>query len=243
MRNYILNPSDFTFSPFHDGRKGIGSSGHLLQATNKKTGAKLLVKHEQASDIPCEFVAGYIEEQLGFYGPKVYLFKPCSQFKYAVGIEFMEGLEKFDPALLSEDQEAELIHQVSLNDLIFNEDKMQMNLWNGHVVFYDFSKSFSAEFLRFPSDYSLASHLDRYSDDLLYMPDTAMRIMKKSPSDAEQIEKIYYTGLLPLLEINRDDLFDILLEILPGNIAGYYDACVGIMVDKTKQELQEKGYL
>ena len=245
MRNYILDPSDFTFEPFHDEREHPGESGHLLLATHKANGMKLVVKHEVPSDIPNEFVAGFVAEHLGFYNPKVYLFKQGKEFKNAVGIEFMEGLQTFDFTNLSPEQQTDLIHQVSLCFLCYQDDRLQMNLWNNHVVSYDYAWSFSMDATTFPN--SLASfhtHLNNYSNHLLFAPDIAAKVMKMNYEEArEEIDRIYYEGLKPIITLDRDGLFDILFDFYPNDISGYYDACVGIMIEKTTKELSKKGYL
>lgn len=247
MRNtYILNPSDFTFIAFHDSRNELGRSGQLLLATGKPGTAsanmKLLVKHEYATDVPNEFVAGYIAGHLGFINPKVYLFRPCNRFQYAVGIEYMDRLEPCNLTELTDAQEVDLIHQVSLNALVCQEDIMQMNLWNGHVVSYDFANCFLLEGRNFPTSLSFMQNLlCNFADHIMFAPDVAMRMMRKT-NGAERISRLYYDGLLPILELDEDYLLDILLDIFPENIAGYYDACVHEIKEQVKAELSEKGY-
>lgn len=245
MRNYILDPSDFTFEPFHDEREHPGESGQLLLATHKANGMKLVVKHEVPSDIPNEFVAGFVAEHLGFYNPKVYLFKPGKEFKYAVGIEFMEGLQRVDTTKLSTEQQVDLIHQLSLCYLCYRDDRLQTRLWNNHLVTIDYAWSFSMDATAFPKRLAMFHlSLNDYSRHLFFIPKAAASVMGINYEDVrEEIDRIYYEGLKPIITLDREGLFDILLYIFPQDIAGYYDACVEIMMEGTELELKEKGYL
>lgn len=256
VEKYILDYVDFTFSPFIDLRGEPGQSGPLLLATHKTTGKKFIVKHTEPADAPNEFVAGYIAEMLGFPNPKVYLFAPgfhsasasssSHAFKYpAVAIEYMDGLEKFEMSDLSPLQAADLIHQTALTFLCFQEDQIQMNMWNGRVISYDYAESFSIEnkHVRIcekageevPVELLMAR--DRYMAHPFFAPDSALRILGWSEDRMAEVERIYYDGLLPLLNIDEDELFDILAQVFPDYLVGYYDACLFYMKEQLRRKL------
>lgn len=252
IRTYILNYRDFTFTPFKDSRKELGFSGQLLIATDRQTGQKLLVKHTEPSDAPNEFVAGYIAEHLGLPNPKVYLFKPDihSPFscKYAVGIEFMEGLQKFEMKDLSPLQAADLIHQTALTFLCFQEDMLQMNMWNGRVVSYDYAESFSIENLHIllcekqiddvPIPVTIAR--EQFKSHPFFAPDAALRTLEWPDDRLDEVSKIYYDSLLPLLTLDQDALWDIMADVFPPYVVGFYDICIGYMKEELSNVLQNK---
>lgn len=254
MRNqarekYFLDYNDFTFSPFSDNRGEPGHSGPLLLAIHKRTGQKYIVKHTEPADAPNEFVAGYIADKLGFPNPKVYLFAPQSSHGShalsSVAIEYMEGLQKFEMEDLSPLQAADLIHQTALTFLCFQEDRTQMNMWNGRVVSYDYAESFSIEnrHIRIcekagedvPVELLMAR--DRYMAHPFFAPDSALRILGWPEDRLSEVEQIYYEGLRPLLDIDEDELFDILIDVFPDYLVGYYDACLFYMKERLKEKL------
>lgn len=259
-KKFILNYRDFTYSPFVDNRGEAGHSGQLLIATGKEhtacAGMKLIVKHTEPADAPNEFVAGYIADKLGLPNPKVYLFKPDihSPFRcrYAVGIEYMEGLQKFEMSTLTLPQATDVILQTALTFLCFQEDMMQMNMWNGRIISYDYAESFSIEnkHIRLcenivdvevddvPAAVIIAR--ERFRVHPFFAPDSALRILGWTEDRLDEVSKIYFDGLLPLLTLDQNALWDVMAEVLPPYVVAYYDICIEYMKQKLSSEIQKR---
>lgn len=233
MRRYILNSANFTYEPFFDSRNELGFSGQLLIATNKKTQKKLLVKHAFISDVMNEFVAAYIAEHLYLGNPKAYLFRPSpsSPFScgYAVGIEFMEGLRSLNYDTITDHQATDFIHQYALNCICAQTDNFQFGIWNNRVVSYDFSECFYVSDLTIKIHYAyirdqFSLSFDSFKSHCLFNPKYALDRLKWGDDKLSEVERIYYDGLLPLLDINEDELFYIMTELFPEDIVNYYYA-------------------
>lgn len=142
----MLDSSILTFSPFTDNRAKknqsfTGQSGPLLLGTDP-VGKKYLIKHTYAHNAANEYVVCWLAEKLGVPVPHVHLLTPHRSFnsEYAVAIEYLnlEPLGK-DTTQYADD----LIAQFALAALIDNDDSLQLNIADGHVVSYDFSECFS----------------------------------------------------------------------------------------------------
>ena len=122
----------------------VGTSGQLLLATGKEDGHKYLVKHEYPHNAANEYFACWMAEKLGIPAPRAWLLSPNAAFnsKYAVAIEFIEGLTGFDKMSVPEELQEELIGQFAFHALIGSADIMQLNAADGHIYSYDFSEAF-----------------------------------------------------------------------------------------------------
>ena len=118
----MLDSSEFKYEPYKDGRVvnrpgfTVGMSGPLLMATHKITGKKYIVKHTCPHNAANEYVACWLAERMGVPAPKAYLLSPNRTFttKYAVAIEYLDGLRNFKTENLSEEMKRDLISQFAL---------------------------------------------------------------------------------------------------------------------------------
>lgn len=136
---------------------------------------------------------------------------------------------------LTATQLGELIHQVSLNGLVFQEDVIQLAMWKEHVVSYDFSIAFSQE----EEFYRLSDSLYRYSQCRLFYPEVALEMLRLPTWCLPVVEKVYYEGIRAVVEMDTSPLFEALDTYFPERIAGHYKACVIKMKERVREKLAE----
>lgn len=147
----MLDSFEFKYEPYKDGRVvnrpsfTVGMSGPLLMATHKATGKKYIVKHTCPHNAANEYVACWLAERMGAPAPKAYLLSPNRVFttKYAVAIEYLDGLRNFKTENLSEEMKSALISQFALCLLLRLDDSIQLCNTDEHIYSYDFSEGFN----------------------------------------------------------------------------------------------------
>jgi len=142
----MLDSNTLTYAPFTDPRRSrnsafdVGQSGRLLVGT-ENSGKKYIIKHCYPHNAANEYVACWLAKKLGVPAPDAYLLTPNKAFdsKYAVAIELL-NLEPFDKTAAPHPED--LISQFALSSLIAQDDTIQLNVAEGHIVSYDFSEAF-----------------------------------------------------------------------------------------------------
>lgn len=147
----MIDSSEFEYESYRDNRVKnrpgftVGMSGPLFMATHKTMGKKYIIKHTYPHNAANEYVACWLAERMGATAPKAYLLSPNRVFttKYAVAIEYLDGLRNFKAENLSEELKGDLISQFALCLLLRLDDAIQLSSTHGHIYSYDFSEGFN----------------------------------------------------------------------------------------------------
>lgn len=78
---------------------------------------------------------------------------------------------------------------------------------------------------------------DEFKKNSSFRPEYALKTLGWSNDRLGEVERIYYDGLLPLLDINEYELFDTMARIFPGDIISYYCDCIIHMKDKIREKV------
>lgn len=171
----FIDPRKSTVSGFTE-----GFSGELLWAI-ATDGRKFVVKHISFTDAANEFVACTLAKYMGIPVPKAELLSPNKRFnsRYAVAIEYIEGLERLTSYEgLTTQEKKDICSHYTFAMLIGNMDIIEMYRHNGRIVALDFGESFTMSGL-LESAYKmdqdkmikelLDNSLDAFCKDLSYM--------------------------------------------------------------------------
>ena len=247
----MMNSSLFTYENYVDNRVitrsgfTVGTSGQLLLATDNEDGHKYLVKHEYPHNAANEYVACWMAEKLGVPAPRAWLLSPNSAFnsKYAVAIEYIEGLTGFDKTSVPEELQEELIGQFAFHALIGSTDIMQLSAADGHIYSYDFSEAFY-----FDNDlvFTILLHnqdagiemmkhkLEAFRRYIRYQHFDVPGLAWEFRLDPERQKAGMISTAKRILNITEEEigaLSDELMELYPAAIAVYYEECIRAMQD------------
>lgn len=143
--SFFLNESDYCYAEFQSN----GMSGTIYIGTPKrnKTLSKILVKNNEPQLAANEFFALQIASLLDIHAPKSWFVlgnEGIFNNKFAVGIEFLNGLSKVtDDILNSELARKEFIECILLHVCCNNSDTFQMAVASdGHIIPFDFAECF-----------------------------------------------------------------------------------------------------
>ena len=242
----MLDSSLFTYENFLDDRVRsrpgftVGSSGQLLLATGKADGKKYLVKHIYPHNASNEYVACWLAEKLGVPVPRAWLLSPSKVFesKYAVAIEFLEGLSGFDKASVPEELQEELIGQFAFNALLGADDSMQLGAAGGHIYSYDFSEAFYVindmvfSILRSNEDFGIEmmkQKLAAFRRHISYMDFDIPSLAREFHLDPDRQKAGMIATAKRILNTTEGEIHmmsDELMELYPAAIAVYYEECI-----------------
>lgn len=248
----MLDSSEFNYEPYKDGRVinrpgfTVGMSGPLLMATHKTTGQKFLVKHAYPHNAANEYTACWLAEKLGAPAPKAYLLTPNKSFatKYAVAIEYLDGLRGFKKEAVPEALKPDLIAQFALCLLLRLDDMIQLSRTDDHIYSYDFSEGFNIVDMRIilnleedsMVDY-LRSPLQRFRNYTQMEDFNIPGLAREFNLDPEEM-RIGMISTVKHAETITDDalneLSDELMEMYPAAIAVYYEECIRIIREKAE---------
>lgn len=251
----VLDSTLFAYQPFVDSRVKtrpgftVGTSGQLLLATDKEDGHKYLVKHEYPHNAANEYIGCWMAEKIGVPAPRAWLLSPNKVFssKYAVAIEFIEGLTAFDKTCVPEDLQEELIGQFAFHALIGSTDIMQLSTADGHIYSYDFSEAFYFDndmvftILRHNEDagiemmkHKLAAFRRYISYQYFDIPGLA-REFHLDPERQKAGMIAAAKRILDITEKEIDAVSEEVMELYPTAIAVYYEECIRSMQDWMKK--------
>lgn len=249
----MLDSSEFKYEPYKDSRVvnrpgfTVGMSGPLLLATNKATGKKFIVKHTYPHNAANEYVACWLAERMGVPAPKAYLLSPNRAFttKYAVAIEYLDGLRSFKKDDVPEELKSDLISQFALCLLLRLDDMIQLSCTDEHIYSYDFSEGFNiadmklilraqeesmVDFLRPPlQQFKLFTEKEDFN-----IPGLA----REFHLDPEEMRNGMITAVkrtAAITDDELDELSDELMEMYPTAIAVYYEECIRAIRERAKQ--------
>lgn len=251
----VLDSTLFTYQSYEDNRVktkpgfSVGTSGHLLVASGKKDGDKYLVKHMYPHNAANEYVARWLAGKLGVPTPKAWLLTPNKAFysKYAVAIEFIEGLTSFDKNDIPEELKEELIGQFAFNALIGSADIMQLSLAGGHIYSYDFSEAFYFindmvfTILRSKEDAGVEMMKQKLIAFRRYIELLSFDIpglAREFHFDPDRQKAGMVAVAKKILNITEDEIramSDELMELYPAAIAVYYEECIRSIQDRIKR--------
>lgn len=240
----MLNSSDFTFESYQDerviNRPGftVGMSGSLLMARQKSTRQKFLVKHTYPHNAANEYVACWLAERIGAPAPKAYLLSPNRAFKtkYAVAVEYIEGLHGFQKDNVPEKLKSELITQFALCIVLQLDDMIQLSRTDAHIYSYDFSEGFNIV------DLSYVVRMNEDSAIAFLRPKLQIfrQLTEKENFDIPGLAKEFHLDpddmkrsminatirAASITDEELDALTDELMEMYPVAIAVYYEECI-----------------
>lgn len=241
----MLDSRTLEYKPYRDSRYDIvedfegGFSGELLLAT-APDGKKYLIKHSDMSFASNEFVAAKLASKMKLPVAKAYLLTPDRRLgsKYAVAIEFIDGLETFHSYKeLSEREKEEAIAQIYYSILIDNVDFAQLRRCNGRMVQIDFAETFAMNSMFLKMAYEgkqatmIAEFLNRCREGFaehIRMLDLDLSFMAKDfDMDPGRINEIAISYARRLLDVTEDDIAEIKNELqelyTPEYVANYVE--------------------
>ena len=251
----MLDSSLFTYENYMDNRVKsrpgftVGTSGQLLLATDRGNGKRYLVKHVFPHNAANEYVACWMAGKLGIPAPGAWLLSPNKAFdsKYAVAIEFVEGLTGFDKTAVPEELQDELIGQFAFNALLGADDTMQLGTAGGHIYSYDFSEAFYfvddivLRILRTNEDLgieALKQKLIAFRRHVSYLDFDIPGLAREFHLDPDRQKVGMIATAKSILNITEDEInamSDELMKLYPVAIAVYYEECIRAMQDWMKQ--------
>ena len=249
----MLDSSEFKYEPYKDcrviDRPGftVGMSGPLLMATHKSTGKKYIVKHIYPHNAANEYVACWLAERMGAPAPKAYLLSPNRAFatKYAVAIEYLDGLRGFKKNAVPEKLKSDLISQFALCLLLRLDDMIQLSCTDEHIYSYDFSEGFNIVNIRL-----ILRALDEEIVDYLRPSLQQFKWFTKKEDfnipglarefhlDPEEMRSGMIAAVKRTATITDEDLAklsDELMEMYPASVAIYYEECICAIRERARQ--------
>lgn len=246
----MLNSEGFRYGPYKDNRiqnrSGftVGMSGPLLMATHKRTGKKYLVKHTYPHNAANEYVACWLAERIGAPAPKAYLLSPNRAFatKYAVAIEYLDGLRGFKKDDVPEELKSDLISQFAFCLLLRLDDAIQLSCTDKHIYSYDFSEGFNIVDMRIILKTSEETIVDFLRPALQQFKRFTEKENFNAPGLAHEFHiapEEMYSGMIAavkraatITDEELDALSDELTEMYPMAIAVYYEECIRAIRDR-----------
>lgn len=240
----MLDSSEFKYEPYKDGRVvnrpgfTVGMSGPLLMATHKATGKKFIVKHTCPHNAANEYVACWLAECMGVPAPKAYLLSPSRAFttKYAVAIEYLDGLRGFKKDAVPEELKPDLISQFALCLLLRLDDMIQLSCTDEHIYSYDFSEGFNIVDMRLilrAQEEAMVDFLRRPLQQFKWFTEkedfNIPGLAREFHLDPEEMQSgmiatVKRTTAITDEELN--ELSDELMEMYPTAVAVYYEECI-----------------
>lgn len=246
----MLNSEEFRYEPYKDNRIQnrpgftVGMSGPLLMATHKTAGKKYIVKHTCPHNAANEYVACWLAERMGVPAPKAYLLSSNRVFttKYAVAIEYLNGLRNFKTENLSAEMKHDLISQFALCLLLRLDDTIQLSCNDEHIYSYDFSEGFNivdmwlilrareevmVDFLRRP-----LQQFKRFTGKEDFNVPGLAREFRLDPEEMRNGMIAAVKRAATITDEELDELSDELMEMYPTAIAVYYEECIHAIRDR-----------
>lgn len=246
----MLNSEEFRYEPYKDNRIQnrpgftVGMSGPLLMATHKRTGKKYLVKHTYPHNVANEYVACWLAERIAAPTPKAYLLSSNRVFttKYAVAIEYLNGLRNFKTENLSAEMKRDLISQFALCLLLRLDDTIQLSCNDEHIYSYDFSEGFNIVDMRIilrASGEAMVSFLrpplqqfKRFTEKEDFIVPGLAREFHLDPEEMRNSMIAAVKRAATIADEELDELSDELMEMYPTAIAVYYEECIRAISDR-----------
>lgn len=246
----MLDSSELIFEPYKDKRVAckpgftVGMSGSLLVATHKSTGRKYLVKHTYPHNAANEYVACWLAERIGAPAPKAYLLSPSRAFasKYAVALQFIDGLHGFKKEDVPENLKPDLIAQFALCLMLRLDDMIQLSSTDEHIYSYDFSEGFNIVDMRFilrmgenaMVDYlrSPLQQFKRFTEKEDFNVPGLAREFFLEPEEMRSGMVAAIRRASTITDDELDDLSNELMAMYPVAIAVYYEECIRAIRDK-----------
>lgn len=219
-------------------------SGPLLMATHRTTGKRFLVKHTYPHNAANEYVACWLAEKLGVPAPKAYLLTPNKVFatKYAVAIEYLDGLRSFKKEAVPEVLKPDLIAQFALCLVLRLDDMIQLSRTDDHIYSYDFSEGFNIVDMRIilnlEEDYMvdyLCSPLQRFRNYIQMENFNIPGLAREFNLNSVEMKNGMISAVKRAKAITDDalnELTDELMEMYPAAIAVYYEACIRVIRER-----------
>jgi len=249
----MIDPVNLEFKHYYDNRQNnndfqTGFSGQLELATDIRDGKKYIIKHTYSHNAANEFVSCWLAEKMGIPAPHAYLISPCEKLnsKYAVAIEYIEGLAAFDKNSVPEELQADLIGQFVLNLLISNADRLQMGATTKHIYSYDFSEAFGIEdesllqIIQINEDIGIEQikrALLAFRRHLSYVDFDIPGLAREFNLDPVQQKNEMIAIAKRVLTISKEDIdmmFDELSELYDVPYAVYYEECIYAIQERIK---------
>lgn len=246
----MIDSSEFKYEPYADGRVinrpgfTVGMSGPLLIATHKTTGRRFLVKHTYPHNAANEYVACWLAERIGAPAPKAYLLSPNRAFasKYAVALEYIDGLRGFKKEDVPEKLKPDLIAQFALCLVLRLDDMIQLSRTDEHIYSYDFSEGFNivdmglilrvgegtmVDLLRSP-----LQQFKRFTEKENFNVPGLAREFNLDPEEMRSGMIAAVKRTVAITDEELDALSDELMAMYPAAIAVYYEECIRAIREK-----------
>ena len=183
---------------------------------------------------------------MGVPAPRAYLLSPNKAFasKYAVAIEYLDGLRRIDKDHIPENLRADLLAQYALYLVLRLDDIIQIRCTDEHIYSFDFSEGFNNIEMR----YFLHAGEGMIVDFLRMRFQQFKRAVESETFDHPIIAQEYSidpedakNGMISVVKraayITDDDLNDLSEEITtmyPKKVADYYTECIRVIREKAK---------
>ena len=248
----MLDSSEFKYEKYKDSRVTsrpgftVGQSGPLLMATHQSTGKKYLVKHTHPHNAVNEYVACWLAERMGVPTPKASLLTPNRAFstKYAVAIEYLDGLRRFEKDHVAKNLRADLIAQFALCLMLRLDDLIQLSCTDEHIYSYDFSEGFNNVEMRYLlgageglTTYFLSLRFQQFKSVTESTDFDIPKLALEFSLDPEELKNGMIAVVKRAALITNDDLDELSNEIMkmyPKAIAEYYQECIRAIREKAK---------
>ena len=238
-----LNESDYYFEEFQSN----GMSGTIYIGTPKrnKTLSKILVKNNELQFAANEFFALQIASLLDIHAPKSWFVLgnegiAIANRKFAVGIEFLNGLSKVtDDILNSEPARKEFIECILLHVCCNNSDTFQMAVASdNHIIPFDFAECFLTSPFKIVMLLLLKDKADKFMQPIIANYDYLMqfdsqinfiknRLLKQyrviSEEEFNETAKLFAQKLVALPHGKIIDILTPIEEYYSKEVADYYE--------------------
>lgn len=249
----MLDSSEFKYEPYKDGRVfnrpgfTVGMSGPLLMATHKTTGKKYIVKHTYPHNAANEYTACWLAERMGSPAPKAYLLSPNRAFatKYAVAIEYLDGLRGFKKDAVPKDLKPDLISQFALCLLLRLDDMIQLSCTDEHIYSYDFSEGFNIVDMRLILNAREEAMVDslrpplqqfkRFTEKEDFNVPGLAREFHLDPEEMRSGMIVAVKRIAMVTDDELDELSDELMEMYPAAVAIFYEECIRAIRERAMQ--------
>ena len=227
-----------------------GFSGVLYLATDPD-GKKYLVKHHEMTDASNEFVASRLANKMGLLVAKAYLLVPNEKLscKYAVAMEYLEGLENIKSYKdLSEQEKREVIEQHAFSEMIGNIDIAQLRRYNGRIAQVDLAEAFSMSSMLLKMAYGLGqidmannllrSSREGFAEWVSWLKLDFSVLAKDLEMEPGEINEIALQAAKRIQNVTDDDIQDIADELsglYPQEYVENHVAEIGMLQDRMRE--------
>lgn len=165
--------------------------------------------------------------------------------KYAVAIEYLDGLRNFKTENLSEEMKRDLISQFALCLLLRLDDAIQLSCNDEHIYSYDFSEGFNIVDMRLilrAQEEAMVDFLRRSLQQFKWFTEkedfNIPGLAREFHLDPEEMRSGMIAAVKRTAAITDDDLDELsdeLMEMYPTAVAVYYEECIRAIRERAMQ--------